>query len=377
MNEAEDKLRRALDERVSRESLRTLSTSDGLVDFCSNDYLGFSRSQVLKDKIREETDRHGSEKTGSTGSRLISGNSAYFEDLEKEVADFHRAESGLIFNSGYDANLGVFSSIPQRNDTILYDRLVHASIRDGIRLSHASAFPFEHNDCHDLDRRLKTVSGTVYVAVESVYSMDGDCAPLTEMAELCRKSGANLVVDEAHATGVFGRKGEGKVGELGLEREVFARIHTFGKALGSHGAAVLGSNTLRSYLLNFARSFIYTTALPFHSLASIRCAYEYLAADENLILRLRDRISLFKESVGAGLASAMIPSESAIQCILIPGNSEVKRVAREIQRSGFDVRPIMHPTVPAGLERLRVCVHAFNTDEEIGELTNKLRTLMP
>ena len=385
MSETQDKLQRALEERSSRESLRSLTVNNGAVDFSSNDYLGFSRSEVLKKRIREEESRHSTENIGSTGSRLISGNSEYYEGLEVHLAEFHRADSGLIFNSGYDANLGIFSSVPQRTDTILYDQLVHASIRDGIRLSHARAFSFDHNNLESLERRLKAQrpggkaldgAGSVFVAVESVYSMDGDCAPLTEMSGICRKYGANLIVDEAHATGVFGPRGEGNVVELGLEKDVFARVHTFGKALGVHGAIVLGSETLRSFLINFARSFIYTTALPFHSLAAIRCAYELLSDDPEPTRCLRERISFFKSQVRDSVMGRAIPSDSAIQCFVIPGNAKVKSVAREIQVAGFDVRPILHPTVPEGSERLRVCVHSFNTEEEIEKLLHKMEVLL-
>ncbi len=379
MIDIEDKLRAALEERSSDQSLRNLTTETGLVDFCSNDYLGFARSGILKQKIREEESRHSDQRIGSTGSRLITGNTKYYEELERDIAQFHRAEGGLIFNSGYDANLGLFASIPQRNDIILYDQLVHASIRDGIRLGYARAFSFKHNDPGDLKRRLESQvtrdearAGSIFVAVESVYSMDGDFAPLTEMADLCAHYGARIIVDEAHATGVFGRRGEGKVVELGLENEVFARLHTFGKALGSHGAIVLGSNALRSYLINFARSFIYTTALPFHSLAAVRCAYELLAGSDSATTRLRRNISFFKSCIGTDIQRNMIPSESAIQCIIMPGNEQVKKAARRIQDSGFDVRPIMHPTVPAGSERLRVCLHAFNTQDEIEGLITKV-----
>ncbi len=384
MLEAEVRLRRSLEERSAAESLRSLSIGRNLIDFCSNDYLGFSRSQILKDKIREEELRHVEQRIGSTGSRLISGNSDYYESLERNIADFHGAASGLIFNSGYDANLGVFSSVPQRNDVILYDQLVHASIRDGIRLSHARAFSFDHNKSEALERRLKLQSNevnpsdaerSVYVAVESVYSMDGDCAPLAEMVEVCRRYGANLIVDEAHATGVFGRQGEGIAVELGLENEIFARVHTFGKALGSHGAIVLGSATLRSYLINFARSFIYTTALPFHSLAAIRSGYEVLKESDAFVEALRAKGSSPKSRRGKGSMERMIPSSSAIQGIIVPGNLQVKAASRELQDAGFDVRPIMHPTVPIGSERIRICLHAFNTEKEIEDLTNKLKVL--
>ncbi len=384
MLEAEIRLRRALEERESQDSLRSLTVTDGLVDFCSNDYLGFSRSEILRKKIRDEAARHADSLIGSTGSRLISGNSEYCEELEKFIADFHHAESGLIFNSGYDANTGLFSSIPQRTDIILYDQLVHASIRDGVRLSNARAFSFGHNDIEDLERRLKSQRSespaagdakNIFVAVESVYSMDGDCAPLAQMSEVCLKYGAGLIVDEAHATGVFGKNGEGKVVELGLENEVLARVHTFGKALGTHGAIVLGSNTLRSYLINFARPFIYTTALPFNSLAAIRCSYELLASDHKPTERVKGNVMFFKERIGSEMTRALIPSESAIQCVVIPGNSKVKSISRGIQESGFDVRAIMHPTVPSGAERLRICIHAFNTEIEIENLTNKLGAL--
>ncbi len=384
MLETENRLRHALEQRESQDSLRRLTVGEGLVDFCSNDYLGFSRSEILKERIRDEVAKHTSSMVGSTGSRLISGNSKYCEGLEEFIADFHHAESGLIFNSGYDANIGLFSSIPQRTDTILFDQLVHASIRDGIRLNNARAFSFRHNDVADLERRLKAqqsdgpaeqITKHIFVAAESVYSMDGDCSPLSEMTEVCERYGANLIVDEAHATGVFGKSGEGKVAELGLENRIFARVHTFGKALGSHGAIVLGSNTLRSYLINFARSFIYTTALPFHSLASIRCAYEVLASDKEQMSGLKEGVRFFKSRIGPGLADKMMPSESAIQCVVIPGNSKVKAIAKGIREAGSDVRAIMHPTVPSGAERLRICLHSFNTQEEIENLTNRLGAL--
>lgn len=356
-----------------------------LADFCSNDYLGFARSPELRGRIREEEAASPDSSAGSTGSRLISGNSRYCEDLEKSIAEFHKADTALMFNSGYDANIGILSSIPQRNDIILYDQLAHASIRDGIRLSHARAFSFKHNDLPDLEQKLSSQSRAaadsaepklIVVAVESVYSMDGDCAPLTEMAALCEKYGASLVVDEAHATGVFGERGEGRVVELGLEKNVFVRLHTFGKAVGSHGAAVLGSDTVRSYLINFARSFIYTTALPFHSLAAVRSAYRLLAENSEPTKRLGRRIAFFKERLGPGIREKAIRSDSAIQCFVVPGNENVKAAANELQEAGFDVRPIMHPTVPAGAERLRICLHAFNTEKEIEELITKLGVIL-
>ncbi len=255
MNQVEQHLRQKLAERANSGNLRQLSLNSAPVDFYSNDYLGIATLGLQHDA----TGTSGVKvKSGSTGARLLSGNSAEAEALEKTIAAFHRAESALLFNSGYDANTGLIASITGRHTTILYDELCHASILDGIRLSQSSKrYKFRHNNIEDLASKLKKFqSGTIIVIVESVYSMDGDTAPLREAALLCEAYNAQLIVDEAHATGVFGARGEGLVSALGLEDRVFARVHTFGKALGCHGAAVVGSDLLKQYLINFARSFI-------------------------------------------------------------------------------------------------------------------------
>jgi 8-amino-7-oxononanoate synthase len=360
---------RELEKRRSVNALRSLKTVKDEVDFCSNDYLGFSTHDLLfqyQDNFQDLTSR----KSGSTGSRLLSGNSVFAEELEKFIAEFHSSEAGLLFNSGYDANLGVFSSVPARGDTIIYDELVHASIHDGRRLSYADSFKFRHNDTGHLEKRLREAQGTVYVAVESVYSMDGDFAPLQDIAALCRRYDAYLIVDEAHATGIFG-EGKGLLEELGLQNEVFARIHTFGKALGCHGAIVTGSALLREFLINFARSFIYTTALPLHSLKLIRSAYEALDKHKDRLETLRGNIDLFRSLLREHGIPA-IESYSPIQCVIIQGNTNVKRISSFIQARGFDVRPILSPTVPEGQERLRICLHSFNSDREIKGLVNAL-----
>jgi len=216
----------------------------------------------------------------------------------------------------------------------------------------------------------------VFVAVESIYSMDGDAAPLSEMAALCRKHGCHLIVDEAHATGVFGSGGRGRTVELDLTDKVFARVHTFGKALGSHGAIVLGSDTLRTFLINFARSFIYTTFLPPHSLLAVESAYEMLGESQELIEKLHGNIRLFRSGIPAELGKSFIESDSPIQCLLISGNDRVKQVSGYLRGEGFDVRPILYPTVPRGKERLRICLHAFNTPNDIQRLTELLRTCL-
>lgn len=351
--------------REQENNFRQLKQTAGLVDFCSNDYLGLA--QTLKQHAFQPMN------TGSGGSRLLAGNYPLIEEAERTIAAFHEAECGLIFNSGYDANLGLLSCIGQRGDTYLYDQLSHASLRDGIRLSFAQAFPFRHNDLEDLETQLKKAKGTVYVITESVFSMDGDMAPLNDMADLCDRYGAYLVVDEAHATGIIGTKGEGLVQLMGLQHRCFARIHTFGKALGCHGAIVLGRELVRNYLINFSRPFIYTTALPPVVIAHIMEAYRrfpQMTAERNRLTQLIDRFRQLAASF------SLTPSETAIQAMIIPGNDRVVAVATQLQQAGFDVRPIRYPTVPAGSERLRVVMHSFNTPEEVDRLMHSLLEMM-
>lgn len=371
-------LKKQLDKRLSDNSLRSLriSSSDG-IDLCSNDYLGFARSGELAALIESQSVSDEHRLNGSTGSRLLTGNSVLAEDLEKFISNYHKAESGLIFNSGYDANVGLFSCIARRNDTILYDELSHASIIDGIRLSYSNSFKFRHNDTEHLEELLKKAVGTVYVAVESVYSMDGDLAPLKEIVELCKKYNAALIVDEAHATGVFGKEGEGRVVELGIEKDVFARMHTFGKAIGCHGAIVLGSDVLKQYLVNFSRPFIYSTALPPQSLLAVKCAYEFLKKNSCRIDELKNNIHFFNEQVKKIKKVKLIDSSSAIQCVVINGNEQVKRAAETIQASGYNVKAILSPTVAGGSERLRICLHSFNSKEEITGLLRIIESLIP
>ncbi|MEO6884109.1 MAG: 8-amino-7-oxononanoate synthase [Bacteroidia bacterium] len=356
--------------RQQNDSLRALSVKKNLIDFCSNDYLGFARSEKLQDKIKAAEKNIFS--NGSTGSRLLSGNSEMAEILEKKIADYHQAEAGLIFNSGYDANIGLFSSLPKES-TIIYDELIHASVHDGIRLSKTTALRFMHNDLFHLEARLKTAEGIIFVAVESIYSMDGDAAPLKEISALCEKYEAYLIVDEAHATGIFGKKGEGKVTELQLEKKVFARVHTFGKALGCHGAIVLGSNALRNYLINFARSFIYTTALPYHALISINCAYDFLAESNTEKEQLKKIIFQYCSEIKTLEGFEKTTNDAPIQCITVPGNQSVKKLASALQNKGFDVRPILSPTVPKNKERLRICLHSFTTESEISTFIKTLK----
>ncbi len=362
----------SLQRREEQNALRKLIVNTNLVDFCSNDYLGFAKSEELKNNISEEYNHYSKPFNGSTGSRLLAGNTDYAEQLEKFIAAFHNVEEGLIYNSGYDANLGLLSALLQKEDTIIYDELIHASIHDGIKLTSATKYPFKHNDIVHLEDRLKIAEGIIYVAVESVYSMDGDEALLEEIVSLCKKYNANLIVDEAHATGVTINGGKGLVQLFNLEKEVFARIHTFGKGLGCHGAIVLGSKLLRDYLINFSRSFIYTTALPVKNLISIHQSYQLLQTSSERIILLKELIDFFKKEISFNKKIELIKSNSAIQCIIVKGNDVVKALAKQIQQNGFDVRPILSPTVPKDKERLRICIHSFNSKGEIIELVKAI-----
>ncbi|WP_256006564.1 aminotransferase class I/II-fold pyridoxal phosphate-dependent enzyme [Pedobacter deserti] len=373
MTRAEQFMQSRLEQRTLAGSLRRLEQPGALIDFSSNDYLGFARSGALRERAEGILNSLGNYKHGATGSRLLSGNHAFTEETEAYIAAFHGAESGLIFNSGYDANVGLLSSLPQRGDTIISDELVHASIKDGARLSHANRFTFKHNDVDQLESRLRKASGNIYVVVESVYSMDGDLAPLLTISTLCERYGAALIVDEAHATGLFGDHGRGLVSQLKLESKVFARIMTFGKALGSHGAAVIGSNTLRNYLINFARSFIYTTAAPVHGIAMVRAGY-HLLNDTNYTEAIANTIKLYTARMQAEMPH-IITTESTIQTLICPSNDSCRNAAAELQSQGFDVRAILSPTVPVGYERLRICLHLYNTDSEIIGLVNALSKL--
>jgi 8-amino-7-oxononanoate synthase len=373
LTSAENYIKNRLAERQQAGSYRILKPENSLIDFCSNDYLGFSHSSALKSKIDEEINSQAN-LNGSTGSRLISGNLAYTETLEQEIAALFKSEAGLLFNSGYDANLGLLSALPQRGDTIITDELIHASIIDGARLSYANRYTFKHNDLDSLEAKLQHAKGTCYVVIESVYSMDGDTPPIGEILALTEQYGADLIVDEAHAVGLYST---GIVTQLGLQDRVFARTITFGKALGCHGAVMLGSNLLRQYLINFARSFIYTTAAPFHQLASIKMACGLLVQSTAEIEQLNQNISLFKQQVklSANSPYSLINSDSAIQCVLLKSNEKATEVAAHLQKKGFDVRAILSPTVPLGGERVRICLHAYNTANEVSLLTDEIYKL--
>ena len=365
-----------LQKRKQENAFRKLPLPNVLIDFLSNDYLGFAKSELIFNQTHQFLLDRNIKINGATGSRLLSGNHILYQEAESFIAQFHQSEAALIFNSGYDANVGFFGSIPQRNDIILYDELCHASIRDGILMSNAKSYKFNHNDFEDLERLInfcQTELVEVYIVTESVFSMDGDTPNFGELIQVSEKYNCLLVVDEAHALGVFGEKGEGLIQSLDLQDKIFARIMTFGKGLGCHGAAILGSQNLKDYLINFARSFIYTTGLSPHSVATILMAYHQLESEKETIQKLRNNIIHFNQEKNLlGIKPLFVRSKSAIQSAIIPGNVKVKTIANQLQEKGFDVKAILSPTIPDGQERLRFCLHSYNSKKEISEVLGLL-----
>ena len=348
-----------LESRKHTGALRSLTNLNGLHDFCSNDYLGLAQIKIPS-----------TPGAGATGSRLISGNSALKEDVEAFLAQYYGTESALIFNSGYDANVGLFSSLGHRNSIFFYDELCHASIRDGIRLSLGKSFSFRHNNLTDLQRLLaKYPNGDAMIAIESVYSMDGDQADVSAILNLAAKYNAQVIVDEAHAVGIFGKYGIGIA--PAAHPHLLAKVVTFGKALGFHGAAVLGSAHLSTYLINFARSFIYSTALPDHDFEEIRQRHVVMGQSNPLREDLFELSRIFKQHLPDWLAlDKRYPGP--VFPVIIGDATRCKRMEKLLSEAGFAVKAILSPTVPPGSERLRVTLHVFNTPKSVLSLIEHL-----
>lgn len=362
----ESEIRRQLRAQLLRKDQcglrRSLEVRGHLADFSSNDYLGLARGISTEDKRVTYENRHSDipNVRGATGSRLISGHSRYYQQVENLVAEFHHSESALLFSSGYLANISLIQSLVTRHTTILYDKLIHASLRDGIRLSGAKAYSFVHNDCHQLEQYAQRYAGSLLIVIESLYSMDGDLAPLEDILLIAERYGAEVVVDEAHAIGVLGHEGRGLASLNDCGDRILARTVTFGKALGCHGAAIISDSLVRDSIINTARGFIFSTALPPHALWEIERSYRALPELTNERASLLRNCALFNtEFPQSGDA------QSPIKRIIIPGNEAVVRAAKQLQDEGFSVVPIRAPTVPAGQERLRICLHSFNSEKEM------------
>lgn len=363
-----------LAQRKEANALRELSLLKDGVDFFSNDYLGFAKSKGINYQANEIIDKLVN-KNGSTGSRLLSGNNELVVETEKELARFYKADSALLFNSGFAANVGILSTIPIAGEVVLFDELSHASIREGLRLTRAKNYKFKHNSLNDLERLLKKQKATCYVVVESVYSMDGDQSNINDFIKLCEKYKAYLIVDEAHGVGVVGEDFKGGAYKINSDY-LLARIVTFGKAFGAHGAVVLTTNDVKQYLINFCKQFIYSTADSPHNVATIKAAHIKFEST-NRTQKLQDNITFFNTLLKEyNLKSSFIRSKSAIHSLIIGDNTKTKVISAKIAKQKIMVKPILSPTVPVGTERIRICIHSYNKKKEMDALVSLLADLL-
>ena len=353
----------------SGQLLRTLRPPSG-IDLSSNDYLGLAGHPLLRERMIDAIAREG---CGSTGSRLLRGHRDCFDAVERTFAGWKGTERALYFSSGYLANLAVLTAFPQRGDVILSDRLNHASLRDGVRLSRARRIVFPHNDVQALERLLQPTRGPgqVFVVTESLFSMDGDMPPLQQYGRLCREAGALLIVDEAHAVGIYGARGSGLIEESGAGSDVFVSIDTAGKALGVGGAFVAGPAWAIEYLLQRARPFVFSTAPPPAVAAALEASLAIVAAEPDRRLQLRERARHLRGRL-AGAGVEVPDGRSQIVPVVIGATPRTIEVAQRLQSAGFDVRPIRPPTVPAGTARLRVSVNVTLPDAVLDQFADAL-----
>lgn len=351
---------------------RSLKPAEG-VDFSSNDYLGFSRHPALIAAAREGLDR--GLPVGSTGSRLLRGNHAEHEALEAEAAAFFSAESALFFGSGFDANLAFFSTIPTRHDVVIHDERIHASVKEGLRAGFARCVSVAHNDPQAFDDAAAKARASgareVFIAVESVYSMDGDRAPLAELLEVARRRDAVLVVDEAHATGVFGPRGRGLTEELRDER--LWTLHTCGKALGVSGALLAAPASVTRQLIQAARPFLFSTAPSPLTAALVRRALRLVDEEPQRRKELLRLSCKARRMIKTAIGDWTLPGDRTQILPIVVGNEKLAcSVAEELQRQGLDVRPIRPPTVPEGAARLRVSLTCERTEGQLRRLAEAI-----
>ncbi len=345
-----------------RGNLRKLCVMPPGADFFSNDYLGLTRHTAFQERLINLLKGNPALLNGATGSRLISGNCELLENIEKAIANRHQQEAALLFPSGYVANLALLSCLPQKGDYVLLDEQIHRSVHDGCRMNHALQWKFKHNDLAYLEALLQRCKGKIWIIVESLYSMDGDVAPLQEILAVAKQYQALVIVDEAHAIGVYGL---GMLDQLGLSDQVFATVVTYGKAMGCHGAAVLGSVALKEYLVNFASPLIYSTAMSLLSAVTILEAYRFIEKNPNLQRQLQANIAAYQ---ALNLRPNAQITDSPIQPWLMSDAAKLKELSKHLLREGFQVYPILPPTVAEGTSRLRITLHSDNSIEEINAL---------
>ena len=361
-----DALRAELDRLEARREFRRLGQLQG-VNLSSNDYLGLATDPRLSHAVAAALE--GGSPVASTGSRLLSGNAQEWEELESDFARFIGTEAALFFTSGYAANLGLLGAILGPDDTVFSDESNHASLIDGIRLSRARKVIFPHLDLDFLEDALRRSdsAGRRFIVVESLFSMEGDRAPIADLLSLAGRFGSELMVDEAHATGVYGPRGRGLVAAANGNGQVFATVHPCGKALASAGAFVCGSETLKQFLVNRARTFVYSTALPPYFAAQIGKAVEIVAeadAERRRLLDLAGFLRARLRDAGFNIGT----SDTQIVPLILGGNDTAIHYARELSRHGFAVRPIRPPTVPEGTSRLRLSVTTKLSEEILDRL---------
>ncbi|WP_242139361.1 8-amino-7-oxononanoate synthase [Sphingomonas sp. TREG-RG-20F-R18-01] len=367
--------RRDLGAIAERARLRRLQPRRG-VDFASNDYLALATSQRLRDAVGAALDRGVS--IGSGGSRLLRGNDPEHEALEAEAAAFFGSETALFFASGFAANAALFATLPQRGDLVVHDALIHASAHEGMRLGRAETIGAAHNDPDAIDAaitgwRARGGTGCVWIAVETLYSMDGDRAPLAALAEVAARHDAILLIDEAHASGVFGPDGRGLA--AGLEgRENVITLRTCGKALGCEGALLCGPAVARDFLVNRARGFIFSTAPSPLMASAVRESLRILADEPERRVRLAALVAYAERALAP---CGVTPTGSQILPLLIGDDAATMRAASALQAAGFDIRGIRPPTVPAGTARLRISLTLNVTEADIDRLAHALHEILP
>jgi len=363
-----ERLRRELDARAASGLLRTLRPSDG-IDFSSNDYLGLSRHPVVLDAVADAA-RRGSAH-GSTGSRLLSGNRDEHVEVESRFAMFMGRERALLFGSGFAANMALLSALPGRRDLVVLDESAHASLKEGARASLAARRSFRHNDPVALERTLRDrdAFGDVFIVVEGIYSMDGDRTPLEEIIEIAERYSASVVVDEAHATGLYGRGLRG-IHETIQNGPPLATVHPCGKALGSYGAFVAADAVVIEYLVNTARPFLFSTAPPPLQAVALDAALDLLPSVGDRVEAVLGLSARLRERLGELSRWRTIESDSPIVPVVIGTDDDAVRAARLVRERGFDVRPIRPPTVRPGTSRLRISVTSERTVDEVDRLAS-------
>ncbi|KAE8131576.1 pyridoxal phosphate-dependent transferase [Aspergillus pseudotamarii] len=402
------KLQAALDNR--REEGRLIdppsaATLAKMTDFSSNDSLSLSSSGALSMAFLRELRKHPNFTIGSTSSRILDGTKQYLENIERDLAQFHRAESAMFFNSGYDANVAVWSAIPQPGDFVVYDEFVHASIHDGMRRGRATTVPFQHNDCESLRDCLKGIQAghravsegkqVVFISLESFYSVDGDITPVLEIVNVVRdtlpRGNYVLSIDEAHSNGVVGPNGSGFICHYGLEDVFGLRLQTCGKGLGSTGAVLLANETIKLALLNYGRSVIFSTAPSFLTVLAVKAGYDLLASEEGekRRRRLQKNLQFFYQTLTTSVewkhakekGIFYLPTEKTWRsepflapiAAIVTQPGKAKELAHHLHQGKYWVNPMNFPVVPKDKNRIRIVIHADNTEGQIEGIVRLLR----